>query len=574
MGHNKKLSFTHFKDKSINDQYVLFFYGDFILKKNNSVLFIEAYFFKRSFNSENLSSKEYFDDNVEKVVLEFTKSLLFPKNAIFDSTGKILSYPITNFEGKSFNGTYRISNLYFNPTNLVFYTKKSFISEVSNTNVPSVGSLIKRNDFLSNYYFYTNPNSNTDYIIPSEVFYRYFYGYSTLVYDIVANNKIKFFLKHRIIISNNIETNFVFYDKKLISKEEVVFLAKFLFISDDFAMQTILKLSNEIYKIRLSEIDNECLVPMKFEFPIPIPVSLNVIGNYISTYGDKKKKFLVSQISSIQSYNNNEIFDTKKIVLKDISDKTKEEDTDEDIKLNLAEFEDRFNRIFNDKGASSGSTSDVIVSIANVDNFEKEDIPFFEQNLFLDSPLFDDTDEIFLNGAEISNIFCPPPDAKNIKNNGSLKNYRYYKIEWFDIIDKAMIRLDKENLFNVSQYYSTGKGKKMLICDIKVYGKYYLLLEFGGGFYSPIFRLNTFEKITRETLDKVLKIASNVNFSWPEIYYVKETSDLNIVFLTSNQHSIYEIIQNNIPKLDEERMIDEAYKKTRDKILKDIKINT
>lgn len=571
MGHNRKLSFTHFKDKSIDDKYILWSYGDFIIKKNNPVLYIECFIVKNNQKHSSCSVKGYYYDNVETIIIEFTKSLLFPSGTYLDSTGRVLNYPVRNFIGRSLNGKYKIENLYFNASNPSYFKSSNLIEKISGGNLPDIDLHLDGRKLLSSYYSYFNSKSNTEYIIQSDVIFRYFFGFSTLVYDIVINNKIRYFLKHKTIIVNNVKTEFVFYDSDLISPEEVRFLAKYLFIKDNFALKTIQNTYNEIYKERLKDNSKEAFAPFSFKFPISLQFSLNVIGQYISVYGDIKKKFVVTEIISINPSNPNEfIFSTQKIVLKDIKDKNvkdNEEDEEEKIK-SVTDFENKVDKIFNGNNPGPETNTKITSSIINEENYQREETPFFEQNLFLETPLFEDTEIINLGETEVNNIFNRPPSPENVKNNTTLKNYRYYKIDWFYVIEQVVELLKQDLKFNVEMSKSTFMKIDYYAIDIMIENKYYKLLEFGNGYYTPIFRKKTFEEIKIETLNKILNVASKIHFSWPEIYNSNEMKDFDIVFLTSNKHSVYEIENRQLPDMD--KIIFETYDKTKTKILKDL----
>lgn len=570
MGHNRTLPFTNFKDKKETDLYVLYLYGNLILKKKDTVLYIECFLAKVSPKITNCSFNGYYDSKVERIVIPFTKSLLFPEGTIFTSKGKVFEYPNRITDTKAVNGRYKYNIFKLNSKDS--FSVVNFREKISDGILPDLSKSNISHELLIAYYHIKI--SNIEVLIPSGVLFRYFFGFSTLIYDIVINNKIEDFLIKKKIIIDNVVRDVIFYDSHLISTDEAMFLSKYLFVKNDSAITAIKNVANEIFRNRI--IDNEQKVkhvPFHFNFPLLEDLSLELVGQYISKYGDVDRKFLVTNIHSISPENKKAVFfQVENVILKDINDKESNK-SDDDTELNIAKFGIKTKKIFSNNGKSSTKEETKLTSAINQEKYEIEEAPINVQDLFPDTPFFDNTAILNIGNSNIKDVFVSPPSPDKVKNSNTLTNYRQYFVEWFDVVQKAMKMFsDKEKIPVVSTSTSI-KKRDFDIHEVKYGSKYYYLLEFGNGYFSPIFKKDiTSESITLDTINSIVTESINHKLSWPEIKSNNSLASFKIVFLMSNKHMIYEKFVDGVMKPDYEKMILEVYEKTKNKIKKDLKL--
>lgn len=569
MAHNRTLPFTNFKDKKETDIFVLYLYGNLILKKKDTVLYIECFLAKVNSKITNCSFNGYYENKVERIVIPFTKSLLFPEGTIFTSKGKVFEYPNRIIGDKAINGRYKFNISKLNSEES--FSIANFREKISSGILPDLSKSNILHNLLIGYYH--NKKSNIEFLLPSGVLFKYFFGFSTLTYDIVINNKIEDFLIKKKIIIDNVVRYVVFYDSNLISPDEAMFLSKYLFVKNNSAITAIKNVANEIFKNRI--IDNNQKVkhvPFYFNFPLLEDLSLEIVGQFISKYGEVDRKFLVTNIHSISPVNKNVVFfQVENVILKDINDRG-DNQSDDNTKYNLGEFGIKTRKIFCNDGDSSTQEETQLTSAINQEKYDIEEAPINVQDLFLESPFFDATTILNLGNSNNNEVFVSPPSPDKVKDSNTLKNYIQYPIKWFDVVQQAMDMFsDKEKIPVVSTSTSVEK-RDFDIHEIKYGSKYYYLLEFGNGYFSPIIKKDiTSESITLETINEIVKESINHKLSWPEIKSNNSLAKFNIVFLMSNKHMLYEKFEDGVMKPDYEKMVLEVYEKTKNKIKKDLK---
>src|SRR5690606_10547731 len=169
---------------------------------------------------------------VEKITINFRKSLIFPLGSIFDYTGRLYLLP----KESSIGIMTGIKTLYINNDlrKIDDNLKKSHFFELLSELDPDILN-------LSSLYIKSNKNNYT--VIPNYVLFKHFYFYSESSIKNIINNELCDSIKKEKLN----DENYLFYNSKIIRDTDIKFLGKYFYTYRNFGEEVLNSIGNEFY---------------------------------------------------------------------------------------------------------------------------------------------------------------------------------------------------------------------------------------------------------------------------------------------------------------------------------------
>ena len=591
MHHKRKLNFKDFENNPEGSIWSLFWYGRISFNKNQSRFYIEAYLVLMSEDNYFLTSID--KNRVEKLVIPFTKSILFPLCTQFDHEGRFLRMSsMYNNEGDLLrNGLYRYDNLWFsNEYNFRVNGLEEFFSDSLFPEVFENGTSIYQNaphfrrvPKINEEQADQNRDKNIfEFFIPVDVILRYFFGFSALTFDLLITDSIK---KAIFDVSYNEETKrgSLFYDSNLISREDVDSIAKYFFTKNDFAIKMIDKIGTYFSAFRINGENPNAFI--KFKLPFDDPCSLSVVGQFFKNIDGfpKIKRFLVNEIVSISGID--DFLLTKDDI--DITD------------INVSESSENVN---GENETKPGNTRNSGNSKSDNDE-ESDDLPQnpYDNDKIITAPV--ELRKCFDQGPKINHLVRMlgkndeyvyvsdnrPNDHSDFSNSGTNNTMRNYSnVNWTAIFYETIEYLVQEYGYVANCLSERGTDKRIvdrIIYELKYKEVNYYIVETGGNNYFPLFRSqNGKDKIDVGTICEIIAVIKNVfKSSWLVLANKKSLKDNkkfthidflqenDITFLRNNIHDPHTILVDGVDLVDIPKSIEKQAKKIHAKILSDLK---
>ena len=495
MHHKRKLDFTHFKENREGAIWSLFWYGRIFFKANKSKFYIEAYLVLMK--QDNFFLDNINKNKIEKIEIPFSKSILFPLSSQFNHEGKFLRMSqIYGTKGEILKiGLYKTSRLQL--SNNYNFRIKELDTILSNSLFPDVyenGISI----YQDSSYFIRKIEKNesekiqTQYIIPIDVVLKYFLGFSSLIFDLLISNRLKYAVlkkSYDAITGKGI----LYYDSNLITRSDVSLIAKYFFTTNDFAKKLFDGIGSYFSTLRSNNDQKGSFI--KFKIPFDFPCYFVFVGQYITKLDSKSKvsKIIVNQILEISS---DEIFFLidDDIDLIDINSSENKRDEENESKVRDVKFTNEINPV------KEEYTDDLPLDKNNNDKIV--DNPIVLRNCFIESPKVNhliikkekDENLIFLNDES-------PIDHSDFPDFRGTTSRKISNINtnWIEIIEEAIEYLVEKFGYTSNRLSDKVSERltKKAIFNLNYKGANYYILDSGGNHYFPLFR----NKIKTGTLD-------------------------------------------------------------------------
>lgn len=585
MHHKRKLSFKNFENNIEGNIWSLFWYGKIYFKSKDSRFYIETYLVL-------LKNENYFLNNidkkrVEKIEIPFSKSILFPLSSQFDYQGKFIR--MSNlYDGKGGllrNGLYKIGKLKI--SNDYNFRIKGLDYIFSNSLFPDVyenGISI----YQDSSYFIRKIESDKkkeeqddektyQYIIPIDVVLKYFFGFSSLIFDLLITDRLKYAIFDK-SIDPVTRKGKLYYDSNLIPKADASLIAKYYFTKNSYAEKIIRDIGAHFSKLRFNKTKDGSFI--KFKIPFDFPCDFIFVGQYLTKNNTDSqiRKIIVNQILEISADENYFLVEDN-IDLIDVN--SSQNDNDD---KNESEAKDVRNT--NDVNPTKDKETDDLPLDKNNNDKIVENLVVL-RNYFMESPILNhlliskdkDGNPIYLNDERpIDHSDFPYYEGTNRR-----KTLNYKDIKWIEIIDDAL-----EYLVNTEQYIKERLSDKVserltnkVIFNLIYNDVNYYTLDSGGNNYFPLFRnKNKNESIDIDDINEIIQIIKNDYKSrWAVVSNKKSLKDIkefsslsflkenDVLFLRNNTHELIE----KEGKDTRTTTIENLAKKIHKKILKDLK---
>jgi hypothetical protein len=585
MHHKRTLNFTKFENNIEGNIWSLFWYGKIFFKSKDSRFYIEIYLVL--LNKENYFLDSLNKNRIEKIEIPFTKSILFPLSSQFDYQGKFLrmSQLIYSNDKLIKNGLYKFGKLRIsNSFNFKITDLDTILSDTSFPNVFENGNSI----FKDSSYF-AIPTQSTikkleenkneiinQFIIPIDVVLKYFFGYSSLIYDLLITNRLQYAIFDR-SIDTTTKKGKIFYRSNLIPRADASLIAKYFFTRDRFAEKLIGGISSYFDAQRTNNNLNGSFI--KFKIPFDFSCEFTVVGQYLTQISNdiKTRKIIVNQILEIAS---NEKFFT-------VDDDIDLIDVDSSLNENNEENDSEVKDVRNNNDVNpikEKETDDLPLDKNNNDIIVENNVVL--RNSFLESPTINnlvlsknkDGNAIYLkDDRPVDHSDFPYYEGTKRRKIINLKN-----INWLEIIEETV-----EYLVNNKEYQSerlleilNERLLKKVIFKLTFKNVNYYIVDSGGNNYFPLFRnKNKNESIDLDVINDIMEvIGKDYKSSWSVVSNKKSLKSIDkfskmnfliendILFLRNNTHEL-------IGKEDEDvrtKTIENLANKIHQKILKDI----
>lgn len=579
MHHKRKLNFKHFKNNKKDSIWSLFWYGRIFFNKSKSRFFIEAYFVKLNTNNYYLNSID--KNRIEKVELPFSKSILFPLSSQFDYQGRFICMSsLYNNDGELLrNGLYKTNRLKI--SNDYNFRIKELDNILSNTLFPDVienGVSIYKNSayFTRKIESIIKKEGEDDkkityqYIIPIDVVLKFFIGYSSLIFDLLISNRLKY-----AVLKKSFDAitgkGILYYDSNLITRSDVSLIAKYFFTTNDYAEKLFYSIGSYFSSLRLNNDQKGSFI--KFKIPFDFPCYFVFVGQYITKLDSVSKvsKVIVNQILEISS---DEFFFliVDDIDLIDINSSENDYDEENESKVRDVKFTNEINPV------KEEDLDDLPLDKNNNDKIV--DNPIVLRNCFIESPKVNhliikkekDGNLVFLNDERL----VDHSDFPDFRGTTSRK-ISNINTNWIEIIEEAIEYLVEK--FGYTTNRMSDKVSEILtrkaIFNLNYKGANYYILDSGGNHYFPIFR----NKIKTDTLDidviiEIIEIIKkDYKSSWlvvsnkQSLKKIDKFSSINfldkndILFLRNNTHELIGEDSENVRTKTIENLAEKIHKK-------------
>lgn len=585
MHHKRKLSFKNFENNIEGNIWSLFWYGKIYFKSKDSRFYIETYLVL--LKNENYFLNNIDKNRIEKIEIPFTKTILFPLSSQFDYQGKFLrmSQLMYSTDKLSINGLYKFKKLSL--SNIHNFRIKELDTIFSGTLFPEVSengySIYKDSSYFA------IPTQTTIYkaeenkkeiknqlIIPIDVILKYFFGYSSLVYDLLITNRLR-----DAIFNKSIDTTTrkgkIFYDSNLIPRADACLIAKYYFTKNSFAEKLFRDISSYFYEQRINNNPNGSFI--KFKIPFDSSCEFVIVGQYLTEISNniKTKKIIVNQILEIASNEKFFIVDDD-IDLIDINSSQNE---------NADKNESEAKVVKNSKDVNptkDNETNDLPLDKNNNDKIIEN--PVVLRNCFVESPVINplildkdkDGNQIYLND-ERSIEHSDFPYYEGTKRR---KIIDFKDVNWIEIIEEAIeyLVINKEY---ISERLSDRVSERILrkvIFKLTVKDVNYYILDSGGNNYFPLFRnKNKNESLDISIINEIMEvIKKDYKSSWSVVSNKKSLKSIekfsslrfldnsDVLFLRNNTHELIGDANEDIRTKTIENLANKIHKK----ILKDL----
>lgn len=547
--HKRTLYFKNFENNDEGNIWSLFWYGRIFFKPNESRFYIEAYL--ALMKNDNYFLDSINKNRIEKVEIPFTKSILFPLSTQFDYEGKFIRMSnLYNDNGDLKKGLYKFGRFrIYNPYNL---KSKKLDDIFSNTLFPNVYE--NENSIYENSFYFLRKiaydNVTSEYIIPVDVILKYFLGFSSLIFDLLITNRLRYaFLKKS--YDPKTRKGKLFYDSDIIPRPDATLIAKYFFTKNNYAENLFYRIGAYFSTLRLNNIKNGSFI--RFEIPFDFPCEFTCVGQYITKNNSDTnvKKIIINQILEISGDEDFFLVDDD-FDLIDINDS--ENQKDEENVTNVKDV-----RISGDVKPTNGNTNvngDSPLDINNNDRVINN--PVVLRNCFTTSPevkhLVERKDK---DGNPIYLADERPNDHQDFSNyygpkNRDINNYTH--LSWIEIIEEATEYLTNNYHYKVKRLSDkiSEKLTKKIIFELSYEGVNYYILDSGGNNYFPLFRnKNRNESIDIDVIYEMIEIIKREYKSgWSIVSSKKSLKNINkfsrisflekqdILFLRNNTHQL------------------------------------
>lgn len=548
--HKRTLYFKNFENNDEGNIWSLFWYGRVFFKSRDSRFYIEAYFVLMK--NDNYFLDSINKNRIEKVEIPFTKSILFPLSSQFDYEGKFIRMSNLYDDNGEFlrNGLYRTGRFKINNS---YNLKSKKLDDVfSNTLFPNVYE--NGNSIFQNSFYFTRKttfnNITYEYIIPIDVILKYFLGFSSLIFDLLITNRLRYaFLKKS--YDSKTRKGKLFYDSDIIPRPDATLIAKYFFTKNDYAKKLFCEIGAYFSTLRSNNIKNGSFV--RFGIPFDFPCEFTCVGQYLTKNNSdtKVKKIIVNQILEMSGDEDFFLVDDDF----DLIDFRKSENQND--QENVSNVRDV--RINGDIKPTNGNTNvngDLPLDMDNNDRIINN--PVILRNCFTTSPevkhLVERKDKdgnlIYMNDER-------PDDHQDFSNYDGPKNRdinNYTDLSWIEIIEEATDYLvdnynyKKERLSDIINERLT----KKIIFNLTYDDVDYYILDSGGNNYFPLFRnKNRNESIDIDVIYEMIEIIKReYKSSWSIVSSKKSLKNINkfssisflekqdILFLRNNTHQL------------------------------------
>lgn len=538
MGFKKKLSFTPFKDNNNERTYwMLVWYGAITFNPKEREYLIDAYFIKTN------TTLYYINDEIEiieKLTINFRKSLIFPLGSIFNYEGRLNTLPNESIRGI----LERIIPIY------IENDLKSIEDNLMNSNFFKL--LQKLDPHISSSLTYIKHSQNEYKIIPNYVLFKHFYYFSETAVKNILNNELIDFIKKEEI--NNID--YLFYNSKVVKPYDIKFLGKYFYTKWDYGEKFFNEIGNELYKLKLAK-KGELKYYFKNVIPFMNILKYTTLGFYLENNKIQKtdlnnpKIFIVNDIKSTEIY-----VSYHKLLTQELEYEVKEvkfftKDNIKYVDINKLKEENLTNT--NGHGVEQTNETGLILD-AEIKNY------------IIDNPINTFVDKIILlqdfnafnltpNLEEISNeelskikiLINKDEGLRNIiinanSNHSKEKIIEYIKVnlDYYALTRVALEALNEDSEFLTRYYFKEEIEKwKHEFYEIDYFNQNYYIIESGKGFYSVILRKRDHSEIPYDNLKFIFKTALDKHrLNWSFIKSKNKFDNFGLVILTPNKHKI------------------------------------
>lgn len=539
MGFKKKLSFTSFANNNDEDKYwMLVWYGAITFDPREREYLVDAYFIKTN------KRLYYINDEIEvieKLTINFIKSLIFPIGSIFNYEGRLNTLP-----AETSIGIYERTIPIYLRNDL-----KSIGDNLMNSNFFKL--LQKLDPNISSSLIYIKGDQNDYKIIPNYVLFKHFYYFSESAIKNIMNNELIDFIKKEEI--NGID--YLFYNSKVVLSNDVKFLGKYFYTKWDYGENFFNEIGNELYKLKLAKKGK-----LKYYFKNVIPfmniMEFSASGFYLESNKIQKKTdsnranvFIVNDIKSSMRY-----ISQKELLEQELEYEVKEIKlfTKDNIKyIDINELKE--NNLSNSDGHGVDQTNGTgLILDAEIKNYiiDNPTNTFVQTinlsqdfNAFNLTPNIDEIDKEELSKIKI--LINKDNGLKNIIIKANSNHSKEKIIEYIRVnLDYyALARVALESLSGEPGFYNCHYFKEKMkdidheFHEIEYFHKKYYIIESGKGFYSVILRKRDYSSISRDDLKFILKTAINKHrLNWSFIKSKNKFDNFKIVILTPNKHKI------------------------------------
>lgn len=539
MRFKKKLSFTPFKDNNNERTYwMLVWYGAITFNPKEREYLIDAYFIKTN------KTIYYINDEievVEKLMINFRKSFIFPLGSIFNYKGRLNTLPKESSRG-------------ILERTIPIYIEKDLKSIEDNLMSSNFFKLLKKLDpHISSSLTYIKDYKNEYKIIPNYVLFKHFYYFSESAVKNILNNELIDFIKKEEI--NDVD--YLFYNSKIVKPDDIKFLGKYFYTKWDYGEKFFNEIGNELYKLKLAK-KGELKYYFKNVIPFMNILKYTTLGFYLENNIIQKKTdlnnskfFIINDIKHTEIYESEKDLRTQEL---EYEVKKKKIFTKDDIKyvdINKLKEENFSNT--NGHGVDQTNETGLIVDaevknyiIVNPTNtFVDRIILSQDFNAFNLTPNIEEIEKeelikikILINKDEgLKNIII---DANSNHSKEKIIDYIRVNLDYYALTKVALEALNEDSEF-LTRYYFTEKIEDIIheFYEIIYFGQYYYIIESGKGFYSVILRNREHDLISREDLKTILKTAINKHrLNWSFIKSKNKFDNFRLVILTPNKHKI------------------------------------